>query len=612
MRWPASALLALVAACQPSAHRLLVLDMNQGDPLALEPTVAPWHDAGYRVEYRRFYPHLTRADLARYRAVLILGGREPQGLSDALTVGDLAILNEWIGAGRGRDGVVVLAFTSDGPRTPAGTLDRWIMNQWLASQGAGITIQAQPLDAPAVPLPRSSLDNAGFAPFPAGRNQVLEVRDPTQVLARAPSSAFVAASRVNDGLIVVTGRNLLASGDADPLTRDYLVALARWTRRPAEWASVRAGGGGGGGELAPLRLAGAPRPVAQHPPPLEAPDGAAAIVLPQPVATSDEERPIVPAWIQRQGMRVMWTRFTPQSFDSVLGFVDVASLNALATVIPVPAIVDTMGTRYIWRHTVERLQTTSVHWFPAVSLVDIPAPGAEEVDRHGDLRPVPCGLDSLFWRGALRSVYRTLARLGGASPRTDVVAGVALDLDSALTYYGGTGFCDVDYRTGLAGLGLDGADAERLATLPPSQRYDTLLERGLLGRYFETLQAAVAERGRALRTELRRLRPDLRFAYRSDELPADWFSLGVLQGFSSADAPALLWLRERRAGELLARYRERGIYALSALRLEADRNTFAPGEWNRLRPVVFGGHSGFWLDRGAPDSVGRMIRRVVR
>src|SRR5437899_9727613 len=133
-----------------------------------------------------------------------------------------------------------------------------------------------------------------------------------------------------------------------------------------------------------------------------------------------------------------------------------------------------MGTRYIWRHTLERLQTTSVHWFPAVSLVDIPAPGAEEVDRHGDLRPVPCGLDSLFWRGPLRSVYRTLARLGGASPRAEVIAGVALDLDSAQTYYGGTGFCDLDYRTGLAGLGLDGADAERLATLPPSQRYDTL------------------------------------------------------------------------------------------------------------------------------------------
>jgi hypothetical protein len=271
-----------------------------------------------------------------------------------------------------------------------------------------------------------------------------------------------------------------------------------------------------------------------------------------------------------------------------------------------------MGTRSIWRNTVARLQTTSVHWFPAFSLVDIPAPGAEEVDRHGNLRPVPCGLDSLLWRGPLRSAYRTLARLGGAPPRAEVIGGVALDLDSAQTFYGGTGFCDVDYRTGLAALGLDRTDAEWLATVPPTQRYDTLLERGLLGRYFEALQAAVAERASALRTDLRRLRPDLRFAYRSDELPMDWFSLGLLQGFSSADAPVLLWLRERRAGALLGRYREHGIYAISAARLEPDRNTFAPGEWNRLRPIVFGEHSGFWLDHAAPDSVGRMIRRVVR
>ncbi|HWC72694.1 MAG TPA: hypothetical protein VG454_02065 [Gemmatimonadales bacterium] len=613
------ALLPLIAACQPSARRLLLLDMNAGDPLALEATAAPWHDAGYRVEYRRFYPHLTRADLTRYRTVVILGGREPQGLSDALTVGDLAILNEWIGGGR--DGVVVFAYTSDGegprgpggagPRNPVGTLDRWIMNQWLASQGAGITIESEPLDAPAVPLPSSSLDNAGFAPFPAGRNQLLEVRDPTQVLARAPSSAFVAASRVNEGLIVVTGRNLLASVDLDPLSHDYLVALARWTRRPAEWASVRAAV-----RPAPLRLMGAPRQVETHPPPLGPPDSAGAVLLPQHRGTTEEEKTIVPSWITRQGMRVFWTRFTPQTFESDLGFVDVAALNALATVIPTPAIADTIGTRNLWRNAVERLQTTSVRWFPAVALVDISTQGAEEVDRHGDLRPIPCGLDSLFWRSELRPTYRTLARLGGAQPRAEVIAGIALDMDSALTYYGGTGFCDADYRTGLAGLGLDRAEVARLALLPPPQRYDTLLERGFLGRYYDTLQATVAERARTLRAELRRLRPDLRFAFRSDEFPADWFSLGMLQGFSSADAPVLLWVRDTRgaghAAEVLARYRERGIYALSALRLEPDRNTFSTNGWTRIRPVVFGAYSGFWLDRAAPDSIGRLIRRVVR
>src|SRR5437870_12183642 len=117
-------ILMLAAGCQPEAHRLLLVDFTLADPLTLETTAAPWHDAGYRVEYRRFYPHLTRADLARYRTVVVLAGREPERTSDALTIGDLAILTEWIR----RDGVVVLAYEPDLSATrQAGTLDRWIM-----------------------------------------------------------------------------------------------------------------------------------------------------------------------------------------------------------------------------------------------------------------------------------------------------------------------------------------------------------------------------------------------------------------------------------------------------------------------------------------------------
>ena len=191
------ALVLLAAACQPEAHRLLLVDFTLADPLMLETTAAPWHDAGYRVEYRRFYPHLTRADLARYRTVVLLSGWEPQRTSDALTIGDLAILTEWIR----RDGVVVLAYQPDQSATRnAGTLDRWIMNRWLAAQGSGITIGDDPVDIPAVPLPNSSLDNAGFAPFPAGRSHPLLVRNRSQMLARGTSNALVAASRVGERL----------------------------------------------------------------------------------------------------------------------------------------------------------------------------------------------------------------------------------------------------------------------------------------------------------------------------------------------------------------------------------------------------------------------------
>ena len=600
-------LLVLSAACQTEARRLLVVDLTLADPLTLEATAAPWHAAGYRVEYRRFYPHLTRQDLARYRTVLVLGGREPEGRSDALTIGDLAILAEWIR----RDGVVVLGYTE-----ARGALDGWIMNQWLAAQGAGIAIgtaggagagAAQLLDA--TPLPHSALDNAGFAPFPAGRNYPLQIRDRSQTLARASGTALVAASRVQDGLIVVASRSLLASADADVRARDFLVALARWTRRPAEWAGI-----GAATRPALLRLAGAPQQVAVHPPPLAPPTGggAATIVLPQPASTNREDPVVAPTWINRQGMRVLWSRFTLPSLDSLLGFVDVAALNALATTIPEPAVADTESTRNLWKITADRLQATSLHWFPAISLFAIPSQGAAEVDRHGNLTPIACGLDSLYWRGALRPTYRTLARLGGARPPPEVIAGVALDLDSAMSYFRGSGFCDADYRVGLAALGLDRAEIERLAGLPPPVRYDTLLERGWLGGYFEGLEAAVAERAAALRGELRRLHPDLRFAFHASDVPADWFTLGLLRGFSSPDAPVLLWLKERRGRPLLRRYRERNVFALSALGLQPDRATFAQSEWPRLRFAAFSEHAGFWLDGAATDSLGRVIRRFTK
>jgi len=604
VRWLSLFLLGSVAACQTEARRLLVVDLTLADPLTLEATAAPWHAAGYRVEYRRFYPHLTRQDLSRYRTVLVLGGREPEGLSDALTIGDLAILTEWVR----RDGVVVLGY-ADGD----GAVDRWVMNQWLVAQGAGIAVGSEMRGPPqlldATPLPHSALDNAGFAPFPAGRNFPLEIRDRSQALARASGTALVAASRVHDGLIVVASRSLLASADADTRARDFLVALARWTRRPAEWASV-----GASARAASLHLANAPQRVAVHPPLLAPPAGSEPTVLPEPAAPRRAETVQAPAWIGRQGMRVLWSRFTLYSLDSLLGFVDVAALNALATTIPEAALADTLSTRNIWKITGERLQATSIHWFPAVSLRAIAHGGggdvADEVNRHGALTPIACGLDSLFWRGSLRPAYRALTKLGGARP--EVIAGVALDLDSAMTYYRGSGFCDADYRVGLAALGLDSVEVARLATLPPVVRYDTLLERGSLSRYYDGLEVAVAERATLLRGELERLHPDLRFAFHATTVPADWFSLGLLRGFSSPDAPVLLWLTERRGRVLVQRYAERDIFALSALGLEPQRSTFAPGEWSRLRYATFSDHAGFWLDGAATDSLGRVIRRFIK
>jgi hypothetical protein len=647
---PAVVLLLVLAACEPRAERLLLLDLTLSDPFVLDATAAPWHAAGYTVEYRRAYPHVTHRDLSRYHVVVLLGGREPEGRSDALTLGDLAILTEWTRQG----GVVVLGYAGDGE----GFLDRWTMNRWLAASGAGIVIGDYPLQdtmpapggavepqALALPLPQSALDNAGFAPFAAGRNHVLLVRRESQVLARTSGTAFirpprdapvprggaavVAASRVGNGLVLVLSRHALGAEGAelrpstlpptaapDDLrrTRAFLDALARWTRRPAEWAAVAPAAG-----RASLTLAGGPRPIAPHPPPLAPPPGAAVVTLPQPAARPPGPRAGIPAWVGRQGMRVLWSAPGQRPLESILAFVDVGALNALATEVQAPARPDSLGLRNVWRATTERLQATSLRWFPAMVLADL-RPGAEggtaELDRHGEPVTVWCGLDSLFWRDALRPAYRALARLGGA--RRDLVAGVALDLDQAHGGYAGTGFCDATYHEALRALGGEGAETAGLAALPPAARYDVLLEHGLLDRYYATLEGLVSERATALRAELRRANPDLQFAFRAAQPPADWFSLGLLRGFSAPDAPVLLWTRERRVRELLARYREHGIFALSAVALAPDR--LAATDWPRLRRLAFVEHDGFWLPLSSvqpalarsPDSLGRLIRRLAK
>ena len=620
----------------------------------LDATAAPWHAVGYTVEYRRFYAHLTRQDLARYRVLVLLGGRAPETPSDALTLGDITMLTEWAHQG----GVLVFGYAADGE----GFLDRWIVNRWLAAMGTGLVIGDFPLEdtvppsaagwggaadpQPRVfPLPQSALDNAGFEPFSAGRNHVLLARRESQVLARTSTTAFVrppreapaprpraavvAAARVGDGLVLVLSRHALAGTGADlrPSTlqavpslndasrsRAFLGALARWTRRPAEWARIAPAAA-----QLPLSLSGAPQPVAVRPPPLAPPSGVAVVELPQPAPAASPEQPPLPArpsWMGRQGMRVLWTRFPQRGLDSVLTFVDVGALNVLATEVTAPARLDSLGLRNAWRPAAKQLQATSLRWFPAIALADLRPEGegaTREIDVRGDTAAVWCALDSLFWRAALRPAYRALARLGGERG-SDLVAGVALDLDLPRGGYAADGFCDATYHEGLRALG---GNQDSLAALPAGRaRYDALLESGLLGPYEAALEDLVAQRAAALRAELRRLNPELRFAFRSAQVPSDWFSLGLLRGFSAPDAPVFLWTREPRVRELLEHYRARGIFALSAFGLTPER--IAASEWLRLRRLAFVEHDGFWLPWvDAPralhaDSLGRLIRRLSR
>lgn len=656
------------SACQPQAHRLLLLDLALTEPALLNGTAQPWRDEGYTVEYRRFYPHLARSDLARYHVLLFLLGREPEAPSDALTAGDLALLTEWVVKG----GVVVLGYDADGE----GYLDRWTANRWLEFAGAGISIGDRLLEDTVVraptttghPQPWAEARTLGdeplgsaFDPFPLERNHVLATRDSAQLLAvttrhafvRAPRTpaarghaGIVAAVRIGTGLVIATSRHALGAvgpqfrSTTAPVqqmetlaqTHAFLTALARWTRRPAEWAHVPPAAGG-----VPLTLERAPIPVELLPPPMQPPTGVDTIALPLAPDSKFARVAGAPDWMRQQGMRVLWTPLfardeahrtsrSSASLDSLVGLLDAGGFNLLAGDAG-PEDTDSLHTwwedrlavRRAWADAVKRLQPTSVAWIPVLELERARHAAADSSrGARGEGLATPCALDSTLWSDGLPTAYAALARL--ATEQRSLVIALGLDIGER-AYSMGQEFCDAAWHRGLATLTRTGAGGGGMDSLPFGARYAALRDAGLLSRYYRALEDEVAARATALRDRVLKQRRDLYFAFRLSESPADWFTLGLLRGFTLPDRPLLMFTPEVRTRDVLALYRARGLNVAHAVALVPQ--SLRSRDWSGVRRLVFGESDGYWVapaeaataadgKRLPPDSLGRLLRRLQR
>jgi len=669
MRHVALTALLLLSACQPQARRVLLLDLALSDPVLLNGTVRPWRDQGYTVEYRRFYPHLARTDLGRYRVLLFLLGREPEAPSDALTVGDLALLTEWVLRG----GVVVLGYDADGE----GYLDRWTANRWLEFLGTGISIGDRLLEDTTVhvltttgrPQPWAEGRAMGdeplgsvFDPFPLDRNDVVATRDSSQLIAVTTRHAFVrtprtpaprpragvvAATRIGDGLVVVISRHALgALGpqfrsttapvqqlDALERTHEFLGALARWTRRPAEWAHVPPAGRRG-----PLALEPAPVPVELAPPAMTPPGGVDTIALPLLPDPKLARATSTPEWLRQQGMRVLWTPLfatrdgrrvvrSGASLDSLVVLLDAGGFNLIAGDAS-PESTDSLHVRWeerdavrrAWADAAKRLQPTSVAWIPLLDYANTrhAAPDSSRGAR-GEGLAAPCALDSTLWGEGLPAAFGALSRLA-AEQRTLVIA-LGLDVGPARSYSMGQEFCDAAWRRGLAVLIRTGAAGGGWDSLPYAARYAALRDAGLLPRYYRALEDEVAARATTLRDRVLKQRRDLYFAFRLAQPPADWFTFGLLRGFGLPDRPLLLFTPELWTRDLLAFYRARGLNIVHAVALAPP--SLRARDWSGVKRLVFDESDGFWLAPEEPagagagrrlpqDSLGRLLRRLAR
>jgi hypothetical protein len=663
------AVLFLLSACQPQATRLLLLDLALSEPAVLNSTARPWREEGYRVEYRRFYPHLARADLERYGTLIFLLGREPEAPSDALNTGDLALLTEWVLRG----GVVVLGYDADGE----GYLDRWTANRWFEFVGAGISIGDRLLEdttgrVPTTtghPQPWAEARAVGdeplgsvYDPFPLERNNVVSARDTAQLLAVTSRHAFVraprtpsgragagvaAAARVGDGLVIVISRHALGTLgaqfrpttapvlqlDALARTHAFLAALARWTRRPAEWAHVAPAA-----HPAPLLLTQAPVPLEIASPPAAPPRDVDTMSLPIEADPKLARATSIPDWMRQQGMRVLWAPLlatregrhavrSSASLDSLVSLLDAGGFNLLAGD-AAPENTDSLHTRWdereavrrAWADAAKRLQPTSVAWIPVLDLgaarhaVTDSSRGA-----RGEALPMPCALDSTLWSDGLPSAYGALGRL--ATDQRTLVIAIGLDLAGPHAYSMGQDFCDLAWRRGLAGLSRVGQGDPRLDSLPYPARYTALRDAGLLPRYYRALEDEVAARATVLRDRVLKQRRDLYFAFRLAQPPADWFTLGLLRGFELPDRPILLFTPEVRARELVALYHADGLNLVHAVALAPS--SLRSRDATSVKQLMFTESDGFWVPAEEPagagawwrlphDSLGRLLRRITR
>lgn len=621
--------LAALASCQPEARHLLILDLNLTEPGALASTAEPWIAAGYDVEYRRFYPHLTRADPSEYGALVLLGGRAPEAPSDVLRPSDLAVLAEWVRSG----GVLILGYAGDGE----GSLDRWIVNRWLRALGAGIAIGDAPLpDEPPVVARRDGpIGGAGLATFPAARNHPLTLDNADAILATAGGSPAIAAARHGNGLIVIASRHALAATGTDirpattPLlgladlerTRGFFIALARWTLRPAEWARVPPVR-----RSRPLDLADAPRPLSATRAPAHPPAGAGVAPLSEP----PESLPAVPlpAWVGRQGVRVAYDdrvlrqvtggTVRARTLDSLVEFLENAGLTAVWTRSAVTAVAESSRAqswerdvvRASWKQLTERLQATGVRWLPGIDLRDARLPrDTAEIAAQGDTVAAWAALDPRLWDEVFRPSVRALARL--AAEQGELVPTLVLEPPD---YGMASGFSDPSFRVGLAAIPGDSAWKAMMLTSPAQARYDSLLESGRLSAFYAALEQATAQRAVALRTEARRFSRAMGFGVRRAGPPLDWFTIGLLRGLADSTAPALVFTDDRRAGHALAAIADRRVVAAAVLRL--DPRAIPSRGWSRIGRAIFEAVEGFWVDGTtqpwpvAPDSLARLLRQL--
>ena len=638
-------LLPLSAAAQPpSRPALLVLDLSLASPQVHAGMLELLNRAGYAVDYRPDHPQLVKHDVrsARggYDAIMLLAGSTPTLPGAMLSARALAPLADFVRSG----GVLFLGAPVNPTDDDAGENERTLFNALLRRLHIPIVIQKGWLrdetdhyqttlyDAPWLYADRQhplakDLPERLQLPKMAG----LEVGEGIAVLVSSEQSTpVIAMGRRGKGLVVVAARAFFnPTGayqvDTPLLSRDELQAARRqlveriagytidWLDRRAEWTANSSRQ-----EITPRQEFARPAFWPSAPLPNKRPASIGSISIEKAAGPAPSERarwlrslPARYRWLITAGMRAGWVyvdRDAPFQRAVRDALVD-AKLNLLwgSTDAELLAADGRQAEQRQllaqWRRMDQLLRNTGVKWFmgshyPGAQAVlsDYPPAVGAQGQTIGGMSP----LDRRFWESEIFPVLKAEAKFSKTHPS---VAGVIIDLEMyPLDYWyftNGFDFGDLAFDLYLQELDRRGEaePAAQARALGSMERFDWLVERGLLQDYWTVLMREAERIGRALRDEVRAVNPALILGFYAAAMPTGWFYEGLLRGASDAEQPVLLLTFQHAPEVELEQALRDGIYLLhgGAILLGQVKSS-------ELRDVIharLAREEGYWLNNAA-------------
>ncbi len=300
------------------------------------------------------------------------------------------------------------------------------------------------------------------------------------------------------------------------------------------------------------------------------PEAAGGLLSTLPAAGS-ESTTATPPWYPAGRARFGYMGVQP--YDEMLVWLQTgvaAGINSYVVTVPAGWLVDAHETGELDPGLVEladvALETGAVVFLGVNYLAPmyggIKEEAGEAMGPQGQLVAAPPPLSSAWWEQGLSPMVLGAAE---AAKQHQGVAGVHFDLElygAGALWFAQAYIFDPETWTfvveSLGGLSPElGAAA---SALEPTERMAWLVDQGLTGFVYSSLEEEIADRAGDLRVKARELDPDFELAFYNHLLATGWFYRGLMKGWGTADKPVTHLSYDMATNSIRKVFNQEGIH----------------------------------------------------